>query len=309
METTSKRSIPLPEPSDQIEEGCRNLREFGLTIHKNFLSADEARKLRERLLEQARLEVEMGCASFAYAKEQKIKSIVGTSFAPYIGKPEGEPPFQRVPFLVNKGRGFIELANHPVALAYAKSAFAGERFNITIQNGLIVRNGVPAQTIHMDQAPVPFQTPIPVSIVVMVALSDFEEDMGATRFIPGSHKRHPEDEGRDPYNVSEAETVAATMNQGDALIFEGRCWHGQGASTSDKPRYSILTGYGIHFLKPMDNFPALIHDDVYERMTSEERALYGFDFFGYGGRIGPRSPSDSRQNINDPMPYIPELHT
>jgi hypothetical protein len=295
--------MDIPKPTDDITRGKTNLDEFGITVHPNFLSSGALEALRYRLEEQAEMERELGVASFAYGvSEESGGAVVGENFRPYIGRPVGLPPFQAVTSLANKGRVFIELAKHPAALQYAAHAFRGIPFNVGYQDAAIIRKGAPAQPVHIDQQPVPFPTPVPLSINVMVALGDFEAEMGATRMVPGSHKR-------DIAEAGEAvETIPAVLEPGSAMVWESRVWHAQGASQSDNTRWSVATLYAVHFLKPPENFPAALHDEVYSAMSEEERRLYDFGFVGYGGRLGPRSRLDMRGNVGDNVVYIPELH-
>lgn len=287
-----------PAPTEDLIQGRHNLDVFGYTVHPHFLCASRVRALRERLEEQAELERETGVAAYAYDGDE---AALDNRHNPNIGSPHGLPRLQRVLFLVNKGRVFIELAQHPLALAYAQSVFNSTPFNVGVQIGVILRKGVPAEPIHIDQRNVPFQTPVPLSINIAVALGDYEQDMGATRFVPGTHTGPAPD--REPHIP---ETIPAVLQPGSALIWDSRVWHGQGASSSEKPRFSIITMYALHFLKTPELYPAVIQDRVYETMSDEERTLYGFRYQGCGF-IGPRYPGDRRCNVDAPMPYVPEL--
>jgi ectoine hydroxylase-related dioxygenase (phytanoyl-CoA dioxygenase family) len=95
---------------------------------------------------------------------------------------------------------------------------------------------------------------------------------------------------------------------GAALVWESRTWHCAGAHTSEKLRCSIGHVYGLACAKPHDLYPAVLHDDVYVRLSDDEKRLLGFEVaFEYAGHIGPRSPTDARSNIAAKVPYIPEL--
>jgi ectoine hydroxylase-related dioxygenase (phytanoyl-CoA dioxygenase family) len=295
----------LPEPTDDIEQGKKNLDRAGVTIHKNLLSAEQVEILRSRLEEQAALECEAGVASFAFeASDNSNGRIVGDSLTPHIGRPIKPPPFQRVTFLVNKGQVFIELAKHPVALTYTQHVLRNTPFNIGSQTGVIIRKGALAQPIHVDQFSIPFWTPMPTALGMMIALGEYEEDMGATRLLPGSHLCPPPD-GAAAVGLK---PVPVVLEPGSAAFWDSRLWHGQGSSFSEKTRVSIATYYMAHFMKTLECYVAGIHDDVYETMTEEERALYGFDYTGYCGLIGPRHANDTRSNVQLKSPYIPALH-
>ena len=57
------KSLSMPASTDSIEQGKRNLDKFGITVHKNFISNEKVRMLKERLEEQAELEREHGSES------------------------------------------------------------------------------------------------------------------------------------------------------------------------------------------------------------------------------------------------------
>ena len=54
---------------------------------------------------------------------------------------------------------------------------------------LVLGPGQEAQPIHEDTQLIPLPRPhIPITVNAIWALSDFREDNGATRIVPGSHK-------------------------------------------------------------------------------------------------------------------------
>jgi ectoine hydroxylase-related dioxygenase (phytanoyl-CoA dioxygenase family) len=297
---------PSVSPSADLELNKRNLDEFGYAVHENFLSAAEVTALRLRLEEQAVLEREAGVATLG---DRGHASGVDYRTAPE----DCLPPLQQIDFLPNKGRVFIDLCIHPVSQLYLRHVFNGIPYNLVSQAGSILRKGATQMVIHADQQALPFLTPVPVMLNIFVVLSDFDADMGATRLVPGSHRMappkiapHPQTGGA--YNPEPIETVAVTAQAGAALIWESRTWHCSGASTSDKTRYAISNVYALHFMKPQDIYPAVLHDDVCNSLTAEEKRMLGFEVaFEYAGRIAPRNPTDTRSNTNCRFPYVPEL--
>lgn len=302
---TATPSSPV-KPSRDIEHNKRNLDVFGYAIHEHFLSPAQVTALRERLEEQAALEREQGVA------ESGDRGHEGTM--DFRGAQEKQlPPLQLIRFTPNKGRVFIDLMMHPTAAVYLKHVFKGVPYNVATQAGTILRKGAHQMVVHADQQAWPFLTPVPVMLNIFVPLSDFDADMGATRLVPGSHLRtppriepHPTTGGA--YNPDPIEGIPAVATAGSAIMWESRTWHCSGASTSDKVRYSVATVYAMHFVKPQDFYPAMLHDDVYETLSEEERRMLGFEVhFEYAGRIGPRHPADTRCNTNCRHPYVPEL--
>lgn len=291
----------VPVPTGNVQEGLRNLEEFGYTIHPGFLAPDQTRALRERLVEQAELELEAGVASFG--------SGIADAHA-LAGPPRDAalPPFQLVQFTPNKGRAFIDLLMHPTSLEYCRGIYGEIPFSLTIQVGSIVRPGASEMAIHTDQQLWPFPTPIPMMVAVMACLSDFEADGATTILMPGSHRRTdvPPWAGLTPEDSNCA--VWAEAKAGSAIIWESRTWHGRAAAPPDRVRYSVGSMYAMHLQKPQDFYPAIIHDDVYATLSREEKQMLGFEATPYfGSRIGPRHAHDTRRNTNACYAYIPEL--
>src|SRR6201996_9764027 len=91
---------------------------------------------------------------------------------------------------------------------------------------LVLGPGQEAQPIHEDTQLIPLPRPhIPITVNAIWALTDFRDDNGATRFVPGSHKYDSSPEyGRD------YDAVTATMPAGSVMLFDSALWHGGGAN-------------------------------------------------------------------------------
>jgi len=289
-----------------VEQGKRNLDEVGYTIHKNFLPPEQLAALKARFIEQGEMELEAGVALVSSSGHAGAdRHYAGTSG-------DVQPISQTIEFLPNKGAEFREAMHHPIALQYVQHVFRGAPFNVVTQDGTFLRKGGKRQVLHADQQAWPFSTPIPVMLNILVALSDFDADMGATNIVPGSHKHPSPDLALSPEQAAAdigSALIPMVCKAGDAMVFESRTWHCQGDSTSDKTRIVFGTVYGLHCVKPQADYPALLHDTVYEKLSDADREMLGFKIhFEYAGRIGPRYPGDKRRNTNAAFAYVPELH-
>ena len=301
----NEASVAVNPRATNVADGVRNIREYGYTVHENFLSDEQRSAIWSRLEEQAEMERRRGLAELSEEGHAGMDSFVGGADEDHV------PAYQKVSFLPNKGKVFRELMLHPVALSYCEQMFEGQPFVLSSMTGMILRTGGARQVMHVDQQLVPFRTPFPIMINVMSCLSDYEPDMGSTRLVPRSHHLDAPDYTKDFDSlVAEGggDLHAASAKAGSAVIWESRTWHSQWYSQSTAQRRSIATVYCVHFYRPQDNYPALIHDDVYPKLTDEEKGLLGFDpNMAASGRLEPRSPNDPRANLRFPRRFTPEM--
>jgi hypothetical protein len=292
------KALPAAET---VEEGLANIAEYGVTRHKSFLPAELVGRLRERLIEQAEMEQRLGLAMLGGARGtfDQLQSVPGD---------DRTHIYQLVDFLPNKGRVFIDLMMSALPRAYATGVLRGYPYQIWSYGGLISRRGLAQQAAHIDQSNLPAEMcTMPAMLNIFICLSEFEPEMGSTRVALGSHKRP-----RPRYGDAADEAVpfvAAVAQPGDAIIWEGRTWHGNGAHNSPKTRYAIALDYGLASATPQDVYTSLLQDDVYETLNEDELNMLGFktQSAGYSGRIAPRNAFDRRVNTNRAMPFVPEL--
>lgn len=296
------QTIEMPKPTTNVDQGIKDLEHYGLTIHENFISEDFAGQLRERIEEQAYMERKKGAAYIGARRGQleREESIEGHV---------EEPIYQAMRGLPNKGREFIDLFMNKTALEYAERTFSPYKWNLWGMNAIITRKGSLDQPLHVDVwLPTEMNTRAAM-INCFIAISDFEPEMGATGFVPGSHNTpYP------GYNNMEVFTTPRVqppfLKAGTAIIWEGRTWHGQCAHNSDKTRYALAMSYCLHTYRQGENYAASVHDDVYETLTDDERRVLGMytDQTGFLGYFGPRNASDKRVPLGEKPQYMPEMH-
>ena len=123
----------------------------------------------------------------------------------------------------------------------------------------------------------------------MWALTDFTDDNGATRIVPGSHRAPSSPELgarlRDP---------AATMRRGSILVFDGSVWHGGGANAhgraSRRHRHELLRRLDAPAGEPAARHPARGRARLLRRKL---RKLVGFGIYrSLIGHIDKCSPVD-----------------
>jgi ectoine hydroxylase-related dioxygenase (phytanoyl-CoA dioxygenase family) len=160
--------------------------------------------------------------------------------------------------------------------------------------------GETAQPIHADDQLMPIPKPHPPTVCnTMWALTDFTEANGATRVIPGSHRRdHSPDYGR-PYD-----SVAAEMPAGSVLVWHGSLWHGGGANTTDERRVGIAMNYCAGFIRQQENQQLGIPHEIAAGFSPRLRELCGYGIYnGLIGHVNKRNPAEMLGDppADDPM--------
>lgn len=97
----------------------------------------------------------------------------------------------------------------------------GAQFSLTCATQ--VHPGPDAQMLHYEQGIYPLPRDRDVTVTAIWALDDFTAGNGATRVIPGSHRRAAA-------RQETSETMPAEMPAGSVLLFTGRLWRGAGTT-------------------------------------------------------------------------------
>jgi ectoine hydroxylase-related dioxygenase (phytanoyl-CoA dioxygenase family) len=106
----------------------------------------------------------------------------------------------------------------------------------------------------------------------LIAFTDFTEENGATRVIPGSnHWDDFEDRG------TPEDTVPAVMNAGDALFFSGKTVHGGGANrTANEYRRAVAFAFNPGFLTGEEAYPFLVDMEIARSLSPRVQRMLGF---------------------------------
>src|SRR5690606_35243367 len=127
----------------------------------------------------------------------------------------------------------------------------------------------------------------PVVCNTMWALTDFTDENGATRLVPGSH-RWPDPDPRQRY-----ETVPATMRRGSVLVWHGSLWHGGGANRTAERRIGHACNDCAGFIRQQENQQLGIPRAVAARFDDRLARLCGYGIYhGLIGHIDKRDPLD-----------------
>src|SRR4029077_6727363 len=142
---------------------------------------------------------------------------------------------------------------------------------ISSLSSISIDPGERAQPIHADDQLLPLPKPHVATVCnTMWALTDFTEENGATRLVPGSHLLdHAPDYGR-PYA-----SIPAEMAQGNVLIWHGSLWHGGGANTTPERRVGLAMNYCAGYIRQQENQQLGIPRDITRGFPERLRELQG----------------------------------
>jgi hypothetical protein len=144
--------------------------------------------------------------------------------------------------------------------------------------------GSPAQFLHQDQSvlgPYPFDKDYELMITTIWALSDFTEEMGATRFVPESHKAGPW------LPFTQADTLGAVMPRGSVMILSGRLYHGSGENKSDRVRRGMTIDFIAGWLRQMENQYLTCSPELIRTLPPDLLRLMGYQVTPHSaGRVG-----------------------
>ena len=223
---------------------------------------------------------------------QELDSYLGSN--PNAGAPQTE--FDHL----DKGLGFRTIRLHGLCAKLPSASIAVGHKEI-IEWGSRLMTGQPegallaagefisispselAQGWHRDTNgwPVPSTPERPSSVDAIFALTKFTAENGATRLAPGSHLW---DRDRRPSSFN---FVAATMNAGDALLFNGDVVHFGGANrTQDEHRRAISLLMCAPWLRPVENSQLNISIEQAAKLPEHVRRFLGFGMSNTFGANG-----------------------
>ena len=127
---------------------------------------------------------------------------------------------------------------HNAVLPFAEKVLDAE-LQLSSISAITLCPGQPSQPLHADDQLIPVPKPHQAFTLNCVwAISDFTEENGATRLIPGSHKA-----GDMPEYTVELDSVAGEMSAGSVIFWHGSLWHGGGTNRTTERRYAIANYY------------------------------------------------------------------
>jgi ectoine hydroxylase-related dioxygenase (phytanoyl-CoA dioxygenase family) len=236
----------------------------GYTIVENAFEPARADALREDLL---RLEQALGIEPAAYDFE-------------------GRQTWRIYNLLVH-GPLYEEVPVDPAVLPIVEGVL-DDGCLVSSLSSIAIGPGETAQPIHADDQLIPLDKPHRAIICnTMWALTDFTEANGATRIVPGSHRRE------SPPFGGEVPSIPAEMAKGSVLVWHGSLWHGGGANRTGERRFGIAMNYCAGFVRQQENQQLGIPREIAARFPRRLQRLVGYGVYrALIGHIDKRDPAE-----------------
>jgi ectoine hydroxylase-related dioxygenase (phytanoyl-CoA dioxygenase family) len=151
------------------------------------------------------------------------------------------------------------------------------------------------QPIHADDQIIPLPKPHPAVVCnSMWALTDFTEANGATRLVPGSHRRDSPDLTR------RYDSVPAEMARGSVLVWHGSLWHGGGENSTSDRRVGLACNYCAGYIRQQENQQLGIPRAIARGFDQRLARLCGYGI--YSGLIGHIDKHDPIELLGESPP-------
>jgi hypothetical protein len=201
---------------------------------------------------------------------------------------------KRTGALVARSPKCRELVMNPLVMETNRKVLGhATSFQLHLTQVIAIGPGEPAQTIHRDQWAFdffPFPKGYEVQCNTLWAMTDFTEQNGATRVIPGSN--HFDDKLR----FKEEESVPAEMTKGSVLLYTGSVYHAGGANRSDATRIGINITYNVSWLRQEENQYLATPLEIAKTLPLDLLKLMGYQRGAYAlGYVG---------DLLDPMEIV-----
>lgn len=248
--TTEVKAEPIPE----LEGWLAEIEERGYVIIPDFISQEKVAEIHN-----------------AFDTEVPVMPLI----APRLGNESGKSV--RGHNLLAKTRVADDLFLDPRLRAIVEGRL-GKYVHINICTSFNLLPGETRQNLHQDDMLWPIPHPRPEFLCnALIAISDFDEENGATHVVPGSHKWHGREVDQD------IETVQLTMKAGSIVFWAGSLWHAGGANVStDRVRLGLFLSQCVSYLRPQENQTQAIPQEIAKKLPHRLQRLIGYHPFGAG---------------------------
>ncbi len=211
--------------------------------------------------------------------QDRLQSLV-SELRPFIDRtPAGHDDFlgrmtKRTGALVARSPQCRDLILHDTLLGAAREFLSPytQKIILHLTQTIEIGPGGPAQPIHRDRYA--WGTYLPTSIEpqfnTIWALTDFTEENGATRCVPGSHLWDWDQK------ANKDQIFKATMRAGSVFVYSGSVLHSGGANVSSDPRLGLNLTYCLGWLRQEENQYLSCPPDIARTLQPELQDLLGY---------------------------------
>ena len=255
----------------------------------------------EEILEVLR---EDGACVLVDVMDENLKSRVNDELQPFIeATPRGRDDFTgrltgRTGALVARSEASRELVMHSTITDLARQFLEPytDKIQLHLTQIINIQPGQGVQPRHRDRLAWGGYLPsdIEPQFNTMWALTDFTEENGSTRVVPGSVS-WPTDR-----RATDEETIQAVMTAGSVLLYSGSVIHGGGENLSDSDRTGVNITYCLGWLRTEENQYLSCPPHVAKELDLELQELLGYTMGSYA--LGYYSDPEGVTDVNDLRP-------
>jgi ectoine hydroxylase-related dioxygenase (phytanoyl-CoA dioxygenase family) len=221
-----------------------------------------------------------GCAIVERVVTPAVLDRARAELRPYLeATPTGSDDFagrstRRTGGLIARSATCRDLVMHPLVLDSVRAVLGhatGVQLHLT--QVIAIGPGESGQQIHRDQWAFdffPFPPGYEVQCNTIWAMTDFTEENGATRLVPGSHRFE------DRLELGHEQTVPAEMPAGSVMFYTGALYHGAGANRSNTARYGLNITYAVSWLRQEENQYLSVPADIARTLPDPLLRLMGY---------------------------------
>ncbi len=180
----------------------------------------------------------------------------------------------RIYNLLAHGEPFTRVPIHPAVLPVVEGVL-DDGCLISSLSSISIDPGETTQPIHADDQLIGLPRPHPALVCnTMWAITDFTEENGATRIVPGSHRFDHWPEYGKPQD-----SIPAEMKRGSVLVWNGSLWHGGGPNLSNTRRVGIAMNYCAGFIRQQENQQLGVPRELVRSFPERLQRLVGYGVY------------------------------
>ena len=247
---------------------------------------------------------EDGACVLVDVMSDELRSRVNSELQPFIAAtPTGRDDFTgrltgRTGALVARSTAARDLVMHPVTTNLAQKFLEPytDKIQLHLTQIINIQPGQGAQPRHRDRLAWGGYLPAEIEpqFNTIWALTDFTEENGATRVVPGS-VGWPDDR-----RAADDETTQAVMTAGSVLLYSGSVIHGGGKNFSNADRTGVNITYCLGWLRTEENQYLSCPPEIAKSLDHDLQEMLGYTMGSYA--LGYYSDPSGVSEINDLRP-------